>query len=64
MSHLWIALFMLAGIEGDWSGVLDIGAIQLHLALHLSRAADGSLTGALDSIDQGAKGIPLSLIHI
>jgi hypothetical protein len=62
MSHLWIALFMLAGIEGDWSGVLDIGAIQLHLALHLSRAADGSLTGALDSIDQGAKGIPLSKV--
>jgi hypothetical protein len=38
------------------------GPSQLHLALHLSRAADGSLTGALDSIDQGAKGIPLSKV--
>ncbi|MGA3042934.1 MAG: alpha/beta hydrolase, partial [Bryobacteraceae bacterium] len=69
MSHLRIvALLLLApvlavaatGIEGDWAGVLDIGAIQLRVALHLTRAADGSLTGALDSLDQGANGIPLS----
>jgi pimeloyl-ACP methyl ester carboxylesterase len=64
MSHLGLALLLLAGIEGDWSGVLDTGAIQLHLALHLSRAADGSLTGALDSTDQGAKGIPLSKVTL
>src|SRR5580700_8155847 len=50
------------GVEGDWSGTLDLGAIQLRLAMHLSRAADGSLTGALDSIDQSAMGIPISKV--
>src|SRR5580658_154685 len=71
MSQLRItALFLLtpvlgaaaSGIEGDWTGALNVGAIELRLALHLSRAADGSLTGALDSIDQSANGIPLSKV--
>jgi pimeloyl-ACP methyl ester carboxylesterase len=70
MSHLRIvALLLLAGmlgtadtgIEGEWSGTLNIG-VPLRLVLHLSRAADGSLTGALDSIDQSASGIPLSKV--
>src|SRR5580658_2525951 len=71
MSQLRItALFLLtpvlgaaaSGIEGDWTGALNVGAIELRLALHLSRAADGSLTGALESIDQSADGIPLSKV--
>ena len=71
MSHLRItALFLLipalgvadTGIEGDWTGSLDVGAMQLRLVLHLSRGPDGSLTGALDSIDQSAKGIPISKV--
>jgi len=49
------------GIEGDWSGTLNIG-VPLRLVLHLSRAADGSLTGALDSLDQRAQGISLSKV--
>src|SRR5580700_5616278 len=51
-----------AGPEGDWGGVLDVGTIQLRLALHLARAADGSLTGTLDSLDQSTTGVPLSKI--
>ena len=71
MTHLRIAMLLFSvpilamaatGIEGDWSGTLDLGAIQLRLALHLSRAADGSLAGALDSIDQSAMGIPVSKV--
>lgn len=50
------------GIEGDWNGVLNVGAIQLRLTLHLSRTADGALTGTLDSVDQSAQGIPLSKV--
>jgi pimeloyl-ACP methyl ester carboxylesterase len=50
------------GIEGDWNGVLRAGAIELRQVLHLSRAADGSLTGSMDSIDQSAPGIPLSKV--
>ncbi len=51
-----------AGIEGDWNGVLNAGAINLRLVLHLSRAADGAFTGTLDSVDQSAPGIPLSKV--
>jgi pimeloyl-ACP methyl ester carboxylesterase len=50
------------GIEGDWNGVLHSGPVELRLALHLTRAPDGSLTGTLDSLDQSAQGIPVSKV--
>lgn len=35
---------------GDWWGVLEIAqGARLRLALHLSAAADGKLTGTLDT---------------
>ncbi len=42
-------------VAGDYAGVL---AGMLHLKLHITAAADGSLSGTLDSIDQGANGLP------
>jgi len=50
------------GVEGDWHGTLDVGAIQLRLAFHFSRSGDGTLGGTLDSLDQNARGIPLSKV--
>lgn len=50
-----------AGIAGDWKGVL-MG--QLHLALHITAGGDGALTATLDSLDQGANGIPVSAISL
>jgi hypothetical protein len=47
-------------IAGDWSGTLTVGPGQLRLILHLTAAKDGSLTATLDSIDQGANGIPVT----
>lgn len=47
-------------IAGDWSGTLTVGPGQLRLLLHLTAAKDGSLTATLDSIDQGANGIPVT----
>lgn len=46
-------------IAGDWSGTLEAGGAQLRLLLHITAAQDGSLTATLDSIDQGANGIPI-----
>ena len=43
-------------IAGDYSGVLG----PLHLKLHIAAAADGALSGTLDSPDQGSNGIPCS----
>jgi len=42
-------------VAGDYAGVL---AGMLHVRLHIVAAADGSLSGTLDSVDQGATGIP------
>jgi CubicO group peptidase (beta-lactamase class C family) len=47
-------------IAGDWQGTLVTGGPQLHLVLHITAASDGSLTSTLDSVDQGANGIPVT----
>lgn len=51
-------------VAGDWQGTLNTGAGELRLLLHIARAADGSLQGTLDSIDQGANGIPITSISL
>jgi serine-type D-Ala-D-Ala carboxypeptidase/endopeptidase len=48
------------GIQGDYLGTLG----PLHLKLHLTAAADGTLGGTLDSPDQGANGIPCADFHL
>ena len=50
-----------AALNGDWAGTLDIGAMKLRLVFHIRAGPDGA-SGTLDSIDQGAMGIPLSSI--
>jgi hypothetical protein len=49
-------------IQGNWKGELEIGQTILRLALKIGRAADGAYRGTMDSVDQGAKGIPMSSI--
>src|SRR5438128_785501 len=48
------------GIEGDWQGTLTAGAARLRLGLHIAKNEKGQYTSKLDSIDQGAMGIPVS----
>jgi hypothetical protein len=52
------------GIAGDWQGTLNTGAGELRLVLHISKNSDGGLQATLDSIDQGARGIPVSKITL
>src|SRR5882762_1382123 len=47
-------------MEGQWLGSIKAGAIELRVALHLNKSPNGSFTGALDSIDQGARGLPVN----
>jgi len=47
-------------IAGDWQGTLSAGGSELRLVLHMTVAKDGSLTATLDSVDQGANGIPVT----
>ncbi|HEY3974851.1 MAG TPA: alpha/beta fold hydrolase [Candidatus Sulfotelmatobacter sp.] len=51
-------------VSGDWQGTLNAGGQDLHLVLHITRAADNSLKATLDSIDQGANGIPVNSVSI
>jgi len=44
-------------ITGDWNGVLQTGAVNLRLVLHISETSTG-LKSTLDSPDQGAFGMP------
>jgi uncharacterized protein len=47
-------------ITGDWNGTLNANGAELRLVLHLTKNPDASLKATLDSIDQGANGIPVT----
>lgn len=49
---------------GDWHGKLSIGPGELRVALHVQQAAPGQLKATLDSLDQGANGIPAEKARI
>lgn len=46
-------------VAGDWQGTLNTGVGELRLVLHITKAANGTLTATLDSVDQQANGIPV-----
>ncbi len=48
-------------LAGNWAGTLEAGAARLRLVLHVTAGASG-LTAKIDSVDQGAMGIPVTTI--
>jgi pimeloyl-ACP methyl ester carboxylesterase len=50
------------GIVGLWQGSLRSGPVELRLVFHVDVHEDGSLEASLDSLDQGAMGIPVSAV--
>ena len=52
------------GVEGTWSGALEIPSGELSLVFNIIRQEDGTLGGTVDSPDQGATGIPISAITL
>jgi uncharacterized protein len=48
--------------QGTYSGTLQAGEAQLHLLLHLSKNANGSLRATLDSLEQGVFAIEASAV--
>jgi pimeloyl-ACP methyl ester carboxylesterase len=46
-------------LAGTWFGRLAVGGIELRLGLNIEQAEDGSVSGTMDSIDQGAMGIAI-----
>lgn len=51
------------GPEGSWQGTLSAGGTQLRLALTLSKNADASYSGSLNSLDQGSI-IPIDVVTV
>jgi pimeloyl-ACP methyl ester carboxylesterase len=49
---------------GEWTATLEAGGARLRLVLHLTPAPGGGWTGTLDSLDQGARGLPLGDITL
>jgi hypothetical protein len=49
-------------IAGDWNGSLNAGGATLRVVLHIAAAKDGTLTGTLDSLDQGLSAIPVNTV--
>ena len=50
-------------VTGNWKGTLDVGQVKLHLLFKITKSADGSLSAKMDSLDQGAKGIPANAVR-
>lgn len=48
-------------IDGAWFGTLDTAAGKLHLAFHIVNTEDG-LTASMDSLHQGARGLPVTAV--
>jgi fermentation-respiration switch protein FrsA (DUF1100 family) len=51
-------------VVGDWQGTLSANGAELRLVLHIMKGTDGALKATLDSVDQGANGIPVSSISL
>jgi pimeloyl-ACP methyl ester carboxylesterase len=51
-------------IVGDWQGTLKAGSAELRLVLHIAKNDDGTFKATLDSVDQGANGIPVTSISL
>jgi hypothetical protein len=47
---------------GDWERKIDARGNSLRVIVHISQAADGKLTGSLDSPDQDTTGIAIDLV--
>jgi hypothetical protein len=49
-------------VAGTWNGTLETGQASLRLRVHITKTGSGAATGTMDSLDQGATGIPIAAI--
>ncbi|MGD0213947.1 MAG: alpha/beta fold hydrolase [Terriglobales bacterium] len=63
-AFLGVGLSSAQNVAGDWQGTLKAGGAELRLVLHVAKNADGSLKATLDSVNQGANGIPVTSISL
>jgi len=51
-------------ITGDWHGTLKSSGPEFRIVIHISKGDNGALKGTFDSVDQGAKGVPLTSVTL
>lgn len=51
-------------LEGTYSGTLESGDAQLHIALHLSRNSQGALHATLDSLENGVFAVEATSVSL
>lgn len=51
-------------VAGNWTGTLDDGTVKLRLVFKIRNVVGGGWTARMDSLDQGANGIPPSAITL
>lgn len=50
-----------SSLEGNWLGAIEVSGMKLRLVLKITKSGDG-YTAKLDSLDQGAKDLPIDSI--
>ena len=53
-----------SSLEGIWEGPLKVGPVELFLVFHFSKDKDGAWKATMDSIDQGAFGMPCDGVKV
>jgi pimeloyl-ACP methyl ester carboxylesterase len=51
-------------ITGDWHGTLKSSGPEFRIVIHIAKGDNGALKGTFDSVDQGAKGVPLTSVTL
>jgi hypothetical protein len=51
-------------VAGDWKGTLRPPNAELRLVVHIMSNDKGELSGSMDSLDQGARGIPIDRVSV
>jgi len=49
---------------GSWEGMLQAGGTQLTVRFHIGKDETGTLTGTMDSPDQGVTGLPVASVSL
>src|SRR5437899_2927842 len=51
-------------VTGNWKGTLEVGKAKLRLVFKINKSAEGALTAKLDSLDQGARDMPVDSVVV
>src|ERR1043166_5685514 len=51
-------------LDGNWLTTLEVSGMKLRLVLKVKSSADGSYRATLDSVDQGAKDLPIDVVTL